>query len=140
MATSFADDPTQADVERWLHAAVGATVALPVTIVRRTCRCVRRRTRAVNDRVMAPLRSCDRLYACACGHTRGNFGWSGVLAEQQRAGAFTHFGGGVEDDGGELVDAERTQFVEPVGHRFLVADDGGVLGVRVALPVEHRAI
>lgn len=56
MTTSFADDPIQAEVERWLRAVVGATVAVPATIVRRTCRCVRRRTRAVNDRVMAPLR------------------------------------------------------------------------------------
>ena len=56
MATSFADDPTQAEVERWLRAVLGATVAFPATIVRRTCRCVRRQTRAVNDRVMAPLR------------------------------------------------------------------------------------
>jgi hypothetical protein len=55
-ASDIADDPIRAEVERWLHTVLDATFAVPAMIVRRTCRCMRRQTRAVNDRVMAPLR------------------------------------------------------------------------------------
>jgi hypothetical protein len=84
------------------------------------------------DRLL-PNPSCGRSYAGDCGHTRGNFRLSEVLGSQQGAGAVTHFGRGIEDDGTELVDAHGTQLVEPIGHRFLVADDGGILGIRVTI-------
>ena len=59
---------------------------------------------------------------------------------QQRAGAFTSLGGGVEGDGGELVDARLGQFVEAFGHRLLIAADRGVLGSGEPLSVEHGAV
>ena len=84
-----------------------------------------------------PNPSCARSYACECGHTRENLGLF-VLRSQQRAGARTPLRGGVEGDGGELVDTRRGQFIEAVGHRFLVADDRCVLWPRE--PVEPNPL
>lgn len=56
MVTTAADDPVRAEVERWLHAVVGATIATPAAIVGGAGRCVTRRAGAVRDRLVQPAR------------------------------------------------------------------------------------
>jgi hypothetical protein len=53
--TPIDDDPIRAEVERWLHAAVGLTVLAPALVLGRTRRCATRKAAAVRRRVERPV-------------------------------------------------------------------------------------
>ena len=63
--TDAAEDPTRAEVERWLRAVIVAPVAIPAAIVKTTCRCVIRRARATRERLAQPARVATSLFALA---------------------------------------------------------------------------
>ena len=90
-----------------------------------------------------PNPSCDRTATpVTVAHTRADFQRSGILGAAAARGSAR----------APRREASKTargrtrrrpiggQFVEAFGHRLLVADDRGVLGARVALPVQHRAV
>jgi hypothetical protein len=63
--TDAAEDPVREAVERWLHAVVSATIALPAAVVAGTGRCLVRRSRAVGERLMLPGRIARSLFELA---------------------------------------------------------------------------
>ena len=67
MVTSTAEDPVRAEVERWLHAAVGATIAVPAAVVGGAGRCIARRVGAVRERLVQPVRLVKSLLDLAGG-------------------------------------------------------------------------
>jgi hypothetical protein len=64
-ATDPADDPIRAEVERWLRAVVGATIALPAAVVLGAGRCAARRARAAGARLTQPARLAASLLTAA---------------------------------------------------------------------------